>query len=51
MSPGPGPYPANFPPPNEMIYDVVLAAHDACINAVKPGVEYQGYSSVSRQGH
>jgi Xaa-Pro aminopeptidase len=23
------------------IYDVVLAAHDACINAIRPGVEYR----------
>jgi Xaa-Pro aminopeptidase len=23
------------------IYDIVLAAHDACIKAIKPGVEYQ----------
>ncbi len=30
-----------FSPTQKDIYDVVLAAHDACIAAISPGVEYQ----------
>ena len=30
-----------FSPTQKDIYDVVLAAHDACIAAIAPGVEYQ----------
>ena len=31
----------SFSPTQQAIYDVVLAAHDACIEAIAPGVEYQ----------
>ena len=30
-----------FSPTQRSLYDVVLAAHDACIAAVRPGVEYR----------
>jgi Xaa-Pro aminopeptidase len=30
-----------FSPTQRDIYEIVLAAHDACINAAKPGVEYK----------
>ncbi|MBD2077547.1 aminopeptidase P family protein [Phormidium sp. FACHB-592] len=30
-----------FSPAQRAIYDVVLAAHDACIAAIRPGVEYR----------
>jgi Xaa-Pro aminopeptidase len=35
------PVSGKFSPTQRDVYDIVLAAHDACINAVKPGVEYQ----------
>jgi Xaa-Pro aminopeptidase len=35
------PVSGKFSPTQRAIYDLVLAAHDACIAAVKPGVEYQ----------
>ncbi|HIK46106.1 MAG TPA: aminopeptidase P N-terminal domain-containing protein [Leptolyngbyaceae cyanobacterium M65_K2018_010] len=35
------PVTGHFSPPQRDIYDIVLAAHDACIAAAKPGVEYR----------
>ncbi|WP_199246105.1 aminopeptidase P family protein [[Phormidium] sp. ETS-05] len=35
------PVAGRFSPTQRAIYDVVLAAHDACIASVRPGVEYQ----------
>ncbi|MEG4073478.1 aminopeptidase P family protein [Microcoleus sp. Pol14C2] len=35
------PVSGKFSPTQRAIYDVVLAAHDACIDRVSPGVEYQ----------
>ncbi|MEG4213791.1 aminopeptidase P family protein [Microcoleus sp. Pol14C6] len=35
------PVSGKFSPTQRAIYDVVLAAHDACIDKVSPGVEYQ----------
>ncbi|MBE9121695.1 aminopeptidase P family protein [Tychonema sp. LEGE 07199] len=35
------PVSGKFSPTQRAIYDVVLAAHDACIEKVSPGVEYQ----------
>ncbi|MBD2426564.1 aminopeptidase P family protein [Phormidium sp. FACHB-1136] len=35
------PVSGQFLPPQREVYDVVLAAHDACIAAAKPGVEYR----------
>jgi Xaa-Pro aminopeptidase len=35
------PVSGKFSPTQRAIYDVVLAAHDACINQISPGVEYQ----------
>ncbi len=35
------PVSGQFLPPQRDLYDVVLAAHDACIAAAKPGVEYR----------
>lgn len=35
------PVTGRFSPTQRDVYDVVLAAHDACIAAVKPGVEYE----------
>jgi Xaa-Pro aminopeptidase len=35
------PVSGKFSPTQRDVYDIVLAAHDTCINAVKPGVEYQ----------
>ncbi len=35
------PVSGQFSPTQRDIYDIVLAAHDACIAAVKPGVEYE----------
>ncbi len=35
------PVSGSFSPSQRAVYDVVLAAHDACIAAVRPGVEYR----------
>lgn len=35
------PVSGQFSPTQRAIYDVVLAAHDACIAAIQPGVDYQ----------
>ena len=35
------PVSGKFSPTQRAIYDVVLAAHDACIDKISPGVEYQ----------
>ncbi|MBE9164081.1 aminopeptidase P family protein [Tychonema sp. LEGE 06208] len=35
------PVSGKFSPTQRAIYDVVLAAHDACIEKISPGVEYQ----------
>ncbi|MEG4805600.1 aminopeptidase P family protein [Microcoleus sp. ARI1-B5] len=35
------PVSGKFSPTQRAIYDVVLAAHDACIEQISPGVEYQ----------
>ncbi|MBL1175474.1 aminopeptidase P family protein [Pantanalinema sp. GBBB05] len=35
------PVSGQFSPTQRAIYDVVLAAHDACIAAIRPGVEYR----------
>ncbi|MEG4961697.1 MULTISPECIES: aminopeptidase P family protein [unclassified Microcoleus] len=35
------PVSGKFSPTQRAIYDVVLAAHDACIDQISPGVEYQ----------
>lgn len=35
------PVTGQFSAPQRAIYDIVLAAHDACIAAAKPGVEYR----------
>ncbi len=35
------PVSGKFSPTQRRIYDIVLAAHDACIAAIAPGVEYQ----------
>ncbi|MEO1399807.1 MAG: aminopeptidase P family protein [Cyanobacteria bacterium J06635_1] len=35
------PVSGKFSPPQRDLYDVVLAAHDACIEKAKPGVEYR----------
>ncbi|PSN16778.1 Xaa-Pro aminopeptidase [filamentous cyanobacterium CCP5] len=35
------PVSGQFSPSQRAIYDVVLAAHDACIAAAKPGIEYR----------
>ncbi len=35
------PVSGKFSPTQRAIYDIVLAAHDACIEAVSPGVEYK----------
>ncbi|WP_445173823.1 aminopeptidase P family protein [Microcoleus sp.] len=35
------PVSGKFSPTQRAIYDVVLAAHDACIDCISPGVEYQ----------
>ncbi|MBF2035406.1 MAG: aminopeptidase P family protein [Leptolyngbyaceae cyanobacterium T60_A2020_046] len=35
------PVSGRFSPTQRAIYDVVLAAHDACIAAIQPGVEYR----------
>ena len=35
------PISGKFSPTQRAIYDVVLAAHDACIDSISPGVEYQ----------
>ncbi|MEG4496790.1 aminopeptidase P family protein [Microcoleus sp. F10-C6] len=35
------PVSGKFSPTQKAIYDVVLAAHDACIDKISPGVEYQ----------
>lgn len=35
------PISGKFSPTQRAIYDVVLAAHDACIDKISPGVEYQ----------
>lgn len=35
------PVSGKFSPTQRAIYDVVLAAHDACIDRISPGVEYQ----------
>ena len=35
------PVSGTFSSPQRDIYDIVLAAHDACINAARPGVEYR----------
>ena len=35
------PVSGKFSPTQKAIYDVVLAAHDACIDRISPGVEYQ----------
>ncbi len=35
------PVSGRFSPTQRDVYDVVLAAHDACIKAVQPGVEYE----------
>jgi Xaa-Pro aminopeptidase len=35
------PVSGQFSPPQRAIYDLVLDAHDACIAAAKPGVEYR----------
>ncbi|MEG4631261.1 aminopeptidase P family protein [Microcoleus sp. AR_TQ3_B6] len=35
------PVSGKFSPTQRAIYDVVLAAHDACIDSISPGVEYQ----------
>ncbi|MEG4066216.1 aminopeptidase P family protein [Microcoleus sp. Pol11C2] len=35
------PVSGKFSPTQRAIYDVVLAAHDACIDYISPGVEYQ----------
>ena len=36
-------------PTQQAIYDVVLAAHDACIQAVAPGVEYRSIHLLAAQ--
>ncbi|KPQ33648.1 MAG: aminopeptidase P family protein [Phormidium sp.] len=38
-----------FSPSQRAIYDVVLAAHDRCIEAVKPGVEYRNIHLLAAQ--
>ncbi|WP_293127485.1 aminopeptidase P family protein [Microcoleus sp. bin38.metabat.b11b12b14.051] len=35
------PVSGKFSPTQRAIYDIVLAAHDACIDKISPGVEYQ----------
>jgi Xaa-Pro aminopeptidase len=35
------PVTGQFSPPQRDVYDIVLAAHDACIEAARPGVEYR----------
>ncbi|MBW4649622.1 MAG: aminopeptidase P family protein [Kastovskya adunca ATA6-11-RM4] len=48
------PVSGKFSPTQRDLYDVVLAAHDACIEKVRPGVEYQDVhflaASVIAQG-
>jgi Xaa-Pro aminopeptidase len=38
-----------FSPTQRAIYDVVLAAHDACIAAIRPGVEYRELHLLAAQ--
>ena len=38
-----------FSPSQRAIYEVVLAAHDRCIEAVKPGVEYRHIHLLAAQ--
>jgi Xaa-Pro aminopeptidase len=38
-----------FSPTQRAIYDVVLAAHDACIAAIRPGVEYRKLHLLAAQ--
>ncbi len=38
-----------FSPTQQAIYDVVLAAHDVCIEAIAPGVEYQSIHLLAAQ--
>jgi Xaa-Pro aminopeptidase len=35
------PVTGKFSPTQRDLYDVVLAAHDACIDSIRPGIEYQ----------
>ncbi|MGB5770232.1 MAG: aminopeptidase P family protein [Crocosphaera sp.] len=43
------PVSGNFSSSQRDIYDIVLAAHDACIKAIKPGVEYQDIHLLAAQ--
>lgn len=43
------PVSGKFSPTQRRIYDVVLAAHDACIAAIAPGVEYQSLHLLAAQ--
>ncbi|WP_341730756.1 aminopeptidase P family protein [Microcoleus sp. EPA2] len=43
------PVSGKFSPTQRAIYDVVLAAHDACIDKITPGVEYQDIHLLAAQ--
>jgi Xaa-Pro aminopeptidase len=43
------PVTGKFSPTQRAIYDIVLAAHDACIAALVPGVEYQDIHLLAAQ--
>jgi Xaa-Pro aminopeptidase len=43
------PVSGQFSPTQQAIYDLVLAAHDACIAAVRPGVEYRDIHLLAAQ--
>ncbi len=43
------PVSGKFSPTQRAIYDVVLAAHDACIEKISPGVEYQDIHLLAAQ--
>ena len=43
------PVSGQFSPTQRDIYEVVLAAHDACINQIAPGVEYRNIHGLAAQ--
>jgi Xaa-Pro aminopeptidase len=43
------PVSGQFSPTQQAIYDLVLAAHDACIAAIRPGVEYRDIHLLAAQ--